>query len=129
MNPAIPKPSASVAATRRTRRALREPVSVNNRTGLRHAEMEIGKWRQRPASETRPASGIDNRSTFQTDKPNPEPHARQALLRRRRDTKDGCGAKDKDAEGHFQSHAMAELDDLRTKDLEMSLKKLSSNKP
>ena len=50
-------------------------------------------------------------------------------MRRRRDAKDGRGAKDKDAEGHFQSHAMAELDDLRTKDLEMSLKKLSSNKP
>jgi aldehyde dehydrogenase family protein len=30
---------------RRTRGALREPVSVNSRTGLRPAEMEIGKWR------------------------------------------------------------------------------------
>jgi NAD(P)-dependent dehydrogenase (short-subunit alcohol dehydrogenase family) len=28
---------------RRTRRALREPVSVNNRTGLRSTDMEIGK--------------------------------------------------------------------------------------
>jgi hypothetical protein len=38
-----------------TRRALCEPVSVSSRTGLRPAEMEIEKWRQRPAPETRPA--------------------------------------------------------------------------
>jgi predicted RNase H-like nuclease len=35
--------------------ALREPVSVNSRTGLRHAEMEIGKWRAETGARNPPA--------------------------------------------------------------------------
>ena len=40
---------------RRARRALREPVSVNSRTGLRPAEMELENRAQRPAPEILPA--------------------------------------------------------------------------
>src|ERR1700730_12142504 len=37
------------------RRAPCEPVSVCNRTGLQHAETEIGKWRAETGAQTRPA--------------------------------------------------------------------------
>ena len=39
------EPIEAVDSGRRCRKTLREPVSVNSRTSLRSAEMEIGKWR------------------------------------------------------------------------------------
>src|SRR5580704_12303464 len=38
------EPIEAVDSGRRCRKTLREPVSVNSRTSLRSAEMEIGKW-------------------------------------------------------------------------------------
>jgi hypothetical protein len=39
------EPIEAVVSGRRCRKTLREPFSVNSRTSLRSAEMEIGKWR------------------------------------------------------------------------------------
>ncbi len=45
-----------------TRRALCEPVSVNNRTGLRHAKMEIGKRRAETGARNPPRTDRNTRN-------------------------------------------------------------------
>src|SRR3984893_2265467 len=44
-NSGAKEPIEAVDSGRRCRKTVREPVSVNRRTSLRSAEMEIGKWR------------------------------------------------------------------------------------
>ena len=59
---------------RRARRALREPVSVNSRTGLRPAEMEIGKSRAETGARN-PAGADRNTENYRPEtgacQPNP----------------------------------------------------------
>jgi hypothetical protein len=59
---------------RRTRRALREPVSVNNRTGLCPTEMEIEKWRPETGAQNPPRTdrnGKNCRTETEAHQPNP----------------------------------------------------------
>ena len=56
------RPACRQLRRRRTRRVLREPVSVNSRTGLRHAEMEIGKWRGETGARNPPRKDLNTKN-------------------------------------------------------------------
>ena len=69
---------------RRARRALREPVSVNSRTGLRPAEMEIGKSRAETGARN-PAGADRNTENYrpETGACQPNPRECRALVTHR----------------------------------------------
>src|SRR4029077_9687482 len=67
------------------RKTLREPVSVNSRTSLRPAEMEIGKWRaETGARNPRPKDGNARNCRPETGARQPNPREYQRFLQTRK---------------------------------------------
>src|SRR5580704_19088198 len=79
------EPIEAVDSGRRCRKTLREPVSVNSRTSLRSAEMEIGKWRaETGARNPRPKDGNARNCRPETGARQPNPREYQRFSQNRK---------------------------------------------
>ena len=81
------EPIEAVDSGRRCRKTLREPVSVNSRTSLRSAEMEIGKWRAETGARNPPPKDENARNCRPETgacQPNPREDKRFSQTRKNR---------------------------------------------